>query len=786
MKLSNRIFTAGSLAFTIVAAGGFLRAAEPVRLTARPFPLTAVRLLDGPFAQAQQRNRDVLLQLDPDRLLHMFRVTAGLPSQAEPYGGWEAPPVEVRGHTLGHYLSACSLTYAATSDTRLRERAQKIVEALAECQKALAQQASHPGYLSAFPESFIDRVETGKPVWAPWYTLHKIMAGLLDAHQYCDNQQALDVLVQKADWIKFRMDRLSNEQQQVMLNNEFGGMNEVLANLYAVTGDPDHLRLAKVFDHGRVFDPLAQGEDRLDGLHANTQVPKAIGAAREYQVTGESRYLDIARFFWERVALDRSYVIGGHSDREHFFPPAEFAKHLSPETAETCNTYNMLKLTRHLFAIQPSATTMDFYERALYNHILASQDPERGMFVYLMSLKPGHFKSYATLDNSFWCCFGTGMENHAKYGDTIFSHGDDSLYVNLFIPAELHWKEKGLVVRQETGFPEEDTTRLRFEVANPTELALCIRHPGWAASGITVAVNGESQTLASEPGSYVTLRRTWRSGDVVEVRLPMALRIEKLPHAEHWLAFLYGPIVLAGDLGTAGLETLDLYTRNQTDLVAVPTPDVPALVGDCARLLEHVKPVAGKPLTFQTESIGRPSEITLQPFYRIHHRRYSVYWECREEEAWKKIVAERAAAEAERRELEARTVDAVDISQADSERQHRQQGERSMAGPFSGRAWRHADDGGWFSYEMKVLPDKPMTLMCTYWGSDAGNREFDVAVNGTRIATQRLDRDKPDEFFDVLYAVPETLTRGQTSITVRFQAHPGKMAGGVFGCRVIR
>ncbi len=785
MRHSNCILLAGILTWTMLAAGRALPAVEQVPLAARPFPRDAVRLLDGPMADAQRRNGEVLLQLDPDRLLHMFRVTAGLPSHAEPYGGWEAPEVEVRGHTLGHYLTACALTYAATADPRFQERTQQIVTGLAECQQALAQQATHPGYLAAFPESFFDRVETRQPVWVPWYTLHKILAGLLDTYEYCDNQQALDVAVQAAGWIAFRVDRLSHAQQQAMLDTEFGGMNEVLANLYALTGDPDHLRLARVFDHQRLFDPLAQGDDRLDGLHANTQVPKVIGAAREYQVTGESRYLDIARCFWDRVALHRSYVTGGHSDHEHFFPPTEFAKHLSPETTETCNTYNMLKLTQHLFAIEPTAAAMDFYERGLYNHILAAQDPQRGMFVYFLPLKPGHFKSYSTLDDSFWCCFGTGLENPARHGDAIFAHGDDALYVNLFIAAEVRWPEHGLVLRQETRFPEEDTTRLQFDLPSPRELALRIRHPGWATAGITVTVNDALQTLSSTPGSYVTVRRTWQRGDRVEVRLPMAVRTESLPHADHWLAFLYGPIVLAGDLGTEGLETLDLYTRSQGELAATPTPEVPVLVGDGSQVLSHVQPVDGQPLTFQTAGLGRPADVVLQPLYRLHHRRYAVYWECRSAEQWQEIAAAREAAAAARRELEARTVDVVVIGNAESEQEHRQQGERTAWGPFSDRAWRHADDGGWFSYDMQVLPDKPMTLLCTYWGSDSGNRQFDLLVNGTQIATQRLDRDKPDEFFDVQYPIPAALTRGQTTITVRFQAHPGHMAGGVFGLRVV-
>ena len=320
--------------------------------------------------------------------------------------------------------------------------------------------------------------------------------------------------------------------------------------------------------------------------------------------------------------------------------------------------------------------------------------------------------------------------------------------MNLFIAAEVRWPEHGLVLRQETRFPEEDTTRLQFDLPSPRELALRIRHPGWATAGITVTVNDALQTLSSTPGSYVTVRRTWQRGDRVEVRLPMAVRTESLPHADHWLAFLYGPIVLAGDLGTEGLETLDLYTRSQGELAATPTPEVPVLVGDGSQVLSHVQPVDGQPLTFQTAGLGRPADVVLQPLYRLHHRRYAVYWECRSAEQWQEIAAAREAAAAARRELEARTVDVVVIGHAESEQEHRQQGERTAWGPFSDRAWRHADDGGWFSYDMQVLPDKPMTLLCTYWGSDSGNRQFDLLVNGTQIATQRLDRDKPDEFFE--------------------------------------
>jgi DUF1680 family protein len=404
---------------------------DKIAAQAEPFDLADVRLLDGPFRDAMLRDQQYLLALDIDRLLHTFRVNAGLPSSANPLGGWETP----------------------------------------------------------------------------YYTLHKIMAGLLDVHLLCGNAQALDILVKMADWVKFRQDRLTVEQQQRMLQTEFGGMADVLANLYAVTGNPDHLRLARTFDHAVLFDPLARGEDPLNGLHGNTQFPKMIGAVREYELTGEKRYLDIATFFWQRVVRYRSFVIGGNTDNESFFPLDQFSRHLGASSTETCNTYNMLKLTRALFALSPSAEAMDFYERGLFNHILASQDPDSGMMCYYVPLKPGAFRTYSTEDNSFWCCVGTGMENHAKYGDSIYFHDQGSLYVNLFIASEVTWRAKGLVVRQETRFPDEDTTRLTMKAARPVRAALKIRYPSWARSGITVNVNGTPQAVQATPGSYVTVER---------------------------------------------------------------------------------------------------------------------------------------------------------------------------------------------------------------------------------------------------------------------------------------
>lgn len=755
-----------------------------VPLKAQPFDLQDVRLLDGPFRDASRRDQKYLLDLDVDRLLHNFRVTAGLPSAAAPYGGWEAPDVELRGHSVGHFLSACALMYATTGDERLKVKAEAAVTELAKVQQAMPARGFHPGYLSAFPEEFFDRVDARQRVWAPYYTLHKIMAGLLDVYLLCDERRALDVLVKLANWVTFRVDRLSDEQQQRALETEFGGMNEVLANLYAVTGDPEHLRVARKFDHRELFDPLSRGEDPLDGLHANTQIPKMIGAAREYELTGEKRYYDIATFFWQRVAKYRSYVIGGHSDDEAFFPIERFSRHLGAASTETCNTYNMLKLTRHLFSWSPSAETMDFYERGLFNHILASQDPATGMMCYYVPLKPGAFKTFSTPDASFWCCVGTGMENHAKYTDTIYFHDERSLYVNLFIASELRWKEKGLSVRQETRFPEEDTTRLVLKADKPIRLALRVRYPSWAQSGIWLTINGKRESVNAMPGSYITVEREWKTGDTVEVRLPMSLRMEAMPDDSKTVALLYGPIVLAGDLGGEGLQGVKRYGPSAPPLGRVKPIEVPAFVGDVKDVLAKVRPMANAPLTFHTAGLARPREVVLLPFYKVAEPRYTVYWKVYSPAEWEKRKADVAAAEAHRQEVERRTVDAVNLDVPQSERDHNFQGEGTIEGDFDGRRWRAARNG-WFSYDLKISGDKPVTLVCTYRGSEGRRRAFDVLVDGEKIAAVTLE-NHPGELFDFEYPLPERLTRGKQRVRVRFQALPDSFAGSVFDVRLMQ
>jgi len=503
-----------------------------------------------------------------------------------------------------------------------------IVSELERCQNATGS-----GLVCAFPdgpEQLENAVEGRRFVGVPWYTMHKIFAGLRDAWVLAGNERARDVLVRLGDWAWNVTAPMAEEAFQRMLRREHGGMNEVLADLHVLTGDDRYLVLAQRFSDRALLEPLAAGRDTLDGLHSNTQIPKVIGFHRLYEITGEPDYLAAATFFWEAVAGRRSFVTGGHGDVEHFFPPTEFSQHLaSAKTMETCCTHNMLRLTRKLFGTEPRASYADHYELALYNGILASQDPESGWNTYFQATRPGYLKLYHTPIDSFWCCTGSGLENHAKYGDSIYFHGPDTLYVNLCIPSVLTWEEKGLVIRQTTGFPEEAGTRLEVTDGPPTEAILNLRYPSWSRD-VVVKVNGEGWPVSSGPGSYIAVSREWRTGDVVEMELPMGLRTESLPGEPRRVAFLYGPIVLAGRLGREGLYPgADILRNERTSGMILDVPvEVPVLSGEPEAILGSLRPVEGaEPLTFETAGIGRPRDVTLIPYYRLHHERYNLYWE---------------------------------------------------------------------------------------------------------------------------------------------------------------
>ena len=732
------------------------------------FPLQEVKLLAGPFKHAMELDQQYLLSLDVNRLLHNFRVNAGLPSAAQPLGGWEAPDCELRGHFVGHYLSACALMYASTGDKRFKEKGNDVVSGLVECQNKLGS-----GYLSAYPESFIDRVEKPSRVWAPYYTLHKIFVGLEDMYEYCDNQQALEMAKKFGDWAISRNSKLTDDQMQAMLNTEQGGMNETLANLYALTGKEKYLKLSLRFNHHRVVDPAAHQEDRLTGLHANTQIPKFIGTARQYELTGDDSLKAASLFFWNTVVKERSYVIGGHSDGEMFSPKEKLSQALGPNTTETCNTYNMLKLTRHLFCWEPKAEYADYYERALYNHILASQDPESGMMCYYVPLRSGSHRNYNLPNESFWCCTGTGVENHAKYADSIYFHGPDTLFVNLFIASELNWKAKGLKLRQDTTYPDEGRIKLTFNCEAPVDLTLNLRHPFWATKSFEISVNREKQPSTGDCGSYTSLKRKWKTGDTIEISMPFTLRTEAFKDNPNRFAILNGPLVLCAQID--------------------PHRPFPAIVADQPTLLASLKPVPGKANTFTGPSDiflsadDSPRAITLGPFNKASAISYETYWDRFTPAEWQTKKEEYKIEIARQKELDARTVDLVNAGEEQNERDHNLKEENTDTRDFNDRQFRIVSTNGWFAWDLKVLPSQPQELSVAFGRGGRGPASLDILIDGTHLATEHLGGSSQGRGPETkVYPLSPALLNGKEKITVKFQAPSDSRGGAISAARILK
>ncbi len=772
-----------------------VKVAPKVSRKVEPFSLADVRLLPGPFQHAQDLDRDYLLSLEPDRFLHNFRLNAGLEPKAPIYGGWESQGVA--GHTLGHYLSALSMMFQSTADQRLKAKLDYCVDELALCQAK-----SPDGYVSAIPNgrAMFDGVKDGDPKatqrgWVPWYTMHKLFAGLRDAYLLTGNEKAKDVLIKLSDWALATTKNLTPGQWDVMLWQEQGGMNEALADVYSITGDAKYLELARKFSMRPLLNAMSEGRDILDGWHANTQIPKVIGFERIYELTDDPKYREAARFFWNTVVDNRTYVTGGNSDHEHFFNPARTSEHLSAETAENCNIYNMLKLTRDLYEVAPDETLVAYYERALFNQILSSQDPVKGGFNYLNSLNPGGFKVYSNPTTAFWCCVGTGMENHARYGNSIYFHNADALFVNLFIASQLKWAEKGVTLTQKTRFPDDDVSEFTVGIDKPTKFLLKLRQPNWTKNP-TLIVNGEPQKVTSQPGGYETIEREWKSGDVVSWRLPMSLHAEALHNDPAHQAILFGPIVMSGAMGREGMDKISDYVDEQTKYSNFPAPEMPAFVSDADSLKfdawsQYFTRVAGPSLAFTVHGLaqmtsGEQVEVKLIPFFRAQHMRYNVYWKVYTPQQWADVRAKVAAEQAHEREIAARTIDEFRPNEQQSEADHKLHGDHSRSGMASGKNWRDAFDGGYFAFDLKVTPDAPNELAVTYWGAESGNRIFDIVVDAQKIATETLLGKNGQRFFDVNYAVPAELTKGKSTVEVRFQAHPGAMAGGAFGVRMLR
>jgi DUF1680 family protein len=591
------------------------------------FPMTQVRLLPGPFEDAAQWNRSYMSRLPVDRLVRNFRVNAGLPTTAEPFGGWEQPnngqalhrQSELRGHFTGHFLSASALSYASTGDNAAKAKGDEIVDELAKCQKKL-----NGGYLSAFPIEFFDRLDARQNVWAPFYTVHKIMAGMLDMYQLAGNKQALDVLQGMAGWADQWTGSRSEEHVQDILNTEYGGMNETLYNLSAITNDDRWAKVGDRYTKKKFFNPLASRRDELRGLHVNTHIPQVIGAARRYELSGDYRFHDVADYFWYEVVGARSYVTTGTSNGEGWLAqPRQLASELprSVATQECCCSYNMLKLARHLYQWTADPRYFDYYERSLLNMRLGTIHPQTGQTQYYLSLTPGTWKTFNSDFNSFWCCTGTGVEEYSKLNDSIYWHDADGVYVNLFISSELNWAEKGLRLRQETKFPETSSTTITISADKAVQTTIRLRVPEWAGSSAAVKINGKSIDGMASAGSYVTLSRVWKNGDRIEMTMPMRLRVETMPDNRKLQAFVYGPLVLAGDLGSDGLTQELLIGSNVPQIRKAPAIEIPTFRGDP---MTFIKPGDG-PLAFRTS--GQKRDVSLMPINGIFGKRYSVYWQ---------------------------------------------------------------------------------------------------------------------------------------------------------------
>ncbi len=764
---------------------------------ARPLPLNDVRLTGGPLKTAQDQNGRYLLSLSPDRMIAFLRQAAGLEPKAEGYGGWDGADRQLTGHIAGHYLSGVSLMFAATGDPRFKARADYLVSELRAVQDrhgdgyigAQADRAGVPGK-TLYGQIARGDIRSGgfdlNGMWSPWYVQHKIFAGLRDAYRFAGSREALEVETRFATWAEKVLSGLDDAQTQKMLGTEFGGMNEALVDLYADTGDARWLRLADRFEHRAIVEPLARGEDILRGKHGNTQVPKLLGTLARFIATGRPSDGAAATFFWDRVALHHSFATGGHGRNEYFGEPDKLDPMVEGRTAETCNVYNMIKMARALFALEPQLRYADFHERALFNHILGSMDPADGATCYMVPVGPSVAREYQDMERDFTCCVGSGMESHALHGFGLYYESGDALWVNLYAPSTASWKAMGVRLTMTTDFPEGEKASLAIETPKTRRFAVLLRRPSWAGEGFAVRVNGDLVKDVSPAGSYVRIDRTWRAGDRVDLVLPKTLRLEPLPDNPRRAAILWGPLVLAGDLGPLPPQRLD-EEEDLPPAKRAARPATPVMVTAETSPAAWIKPVEGRPGVFRTAGAGRDRDVELVPFYRLHRRFYASYWDVLTPREWEERAAALKAAREAAERLEAATVSFVQPGQMQSERDFNQQGGKTSPVQLQGRFGRRAAD--WFSFDLPVDPAVPSRLIVTYNRDERADRAFAVLVDGRKVGEERLARRAPQEregFFDVSYDLPADLLAGKTKVTVRFEGLAGRETANVFGLRVVR
>ena len=762
------------------------------------FPLGDVTLLDGPLKHARDLNIKTLLKYDCDRLLAPYRKEAGLEPKAKTYPNWDG----LDGHVGGHYLTAMAIN-AATGDEECRRRMEYMISEITEC--AEANKKNHPewgvGYMGGMPNSakiwssFKEgdfRVYNGS--WAPFYNLHKMYAGLRDAWVYCGNAQAKELFLKFCDWAVNITSKLSDQQMEQMLGNEHGGMNEVIADAYAMTGDKKYLECARRFSHKRLLVPLSQRQDCLDNLHANTQIPKVVGFERIAEVSGDEVYHTAASYFWDIVTGERTLAFGGNSRREHF--PAkdacmDFINDI--DGPETCNTNNMLKLTENLHRRNPEARYADFYEQAMMNHILSSQHPEHGGYVYFTPERPRHYRNYSAPNEAMWCCVGTGMENHGKYGQFIYTRGADALFVNLFVASELNWKERGVVLRQETNFPYSEESRITI-TEGKGRFSLLVRYPGWVRPGeFEVKVNGTPVNIISGPSSYVTIDRKWKRGDVVTIHFPMHASLKYLPNVPQYVALMYGPILLGMKTGTEDMAHLiadDSRFGQYASGAKLPIDQAPILINNNIETIpSQLTPVAGKPLHF-TLSTKMVNGISgeLQPFFEIHDSRYMMYWLALTEDSYQQYLDRLAQEEKERQALEARTIDKVQPGEQQPETDHKMETDGSYTGNSNNVFFRDARDGHSFSYLMQTDGRNDLSLRLKYWGvGEWKTHEFDIFVDDVLVqSVNNTGKYRISEFKYETYELPAPVLKGKQQVRVKFVAKPHRQIGEIYEVRLVR
>jgi len=758
------------------------------------FPLKDVRLSESIFDKAMQADRKYMMSMEPDRLLAPYLKEAGLQQKAENYPNWENTGLD--GHIGGHYISALSLMYASTGDQKIKQRLDYMIDELDRCQNA-----SVNGYVSGIPsgKKIWKEISEGNirasgfglnDRWVPLYNIHKIYAGLRDAYWYAGSEKAKNMLVKLTDWMANEVSTLSDEQIQEMLRSEHGGLNEVFADVYEITGNKKYLQLAHRFSHQAILNPLLLGEDKLTGIHANTQIPKVIGYKRIADMENNQQWSNAADFFWHNVTEKRSSVIGGNSVSEHFNPVNDFSSMIkSIEGPETCNTYNMLKLTKELFATLPKSYYMDYYERALYNHILSTENHDKGGFVYFTPMRPGHYRVYSQPQTSFWCCVGSGLENHAKYGEMIYAHSDNDLYVNLFIPSTLKWAEKKILIKQENNFPETPSTKLIVDLAGKGNFNLKLRSPQWTnPSEVIISINGKKQNVQPDVNGYFTLTKKWKKGDVIEMNLPMHLTAEQLPDQSDYYAFKYGPIALAAAYGTENQQGL-LADESRGGHIAhgpqIPLNEIPVILGNKKEVINHVKQVNNHDLTFTLTGLY-PKEkfdkgLQLVPFYKIQEERYILYWPQADQDKIESIQKKKAEEDAEASRLDLITTDKIQLGEQQPESDHYFESKDSNTGYMEDRHFRDAK--GWFSYRMKNQHKNAAYLYVLYFDANA-NRSLNVEINGKKVSAKKLDGKAGSSPQFMLLPIPET-EKNNEILSVKFYAEEQMLTSKIIEVRLL-